>query len=136
MGASRDAYANGTMRGGLLRVYSTSLGAINRALDVTLVVLGGMLAYQLRFGVAGVGLSTDYGLLSLVAALLVAMLFPAFGMYRSWRARGLRAPVMQALAGWMAVFALTLLLMVAFKENEQFSRILTPVRVFTDRNAY
>ncbi len=123
MGASRDAYANGTMRGGLLRVYSTSLGAINRALDVTLVVLGGMLAYQLRFGVAGVGLSTDYGLLSLVAALLVAMLFPAFGMYHSWRARGLRAPVLQALAGWMAVFALTLLLMVVFKENQRFSRI-------------
>ncbi len=123
MGASRDAYAYGTMRGGLLRVYSTSLGAINRALDVTLVVLGGMLAYQLRFGVAGVGLSTDYGLLLLVVALLVAMLFPAFGMYRSWRARGLRAPVMQALAGWTAVFALTLLLMVVFKENQRFSRI-------------
>ena len=123
MGASRDAYAYGTMRGGLLRVYSTSLGAINRVLDATLVVLGGMLAYQLRFGVAGVGLSTDYDLVALVAALLAAMLFPAFGVYGSWRARGLRAPVMQALAGWMAVFALTLLLLVIFKENERFSRI-------------
>jgi len=111
------------MRGGLLRVYSTSLGAFNRALDVALVVLGGMLAYQLRFGVAAIGLSTDYDLVALVAALLTAMLFPAFGVYGSWRARGLRAPAMQALAGWLAVFALTLLLMVAFKENERFSRI-------------
>ena len=123
MGASLDAYAYGTMRGGLLRVYSTSLGAFNRALDVALVVLGGMLAYQLRFGVAAIGLSTDYDLVALVAALLTAMLFPAFGVYGSWRARGLRAPAMQALAGWLAVFALTLLLMVAFKENERFSRI-------------
>ena len=111
------------MRGGLLRVYSTSLGAFNRALDTALVVLGGMLAYRLRFGAAGIELATDYGLVTLVAALLVAMLFPAFGVYRSWRARGLRAPVAQALAGWLAVFALTLLLMVAFKENERFSRI-------------
>ena len=111
------------MMGGLLRAYSTGLGAFNRTLDTALVVLGGMLAYRLRFGAAGIGLATDYGLVTLVAALLVAMLFPAFGVYRSWRARGLRAPVAQALAGWLAVFALTLLLMVAFKENERFSRI-------------
>ncbi len=111
------------MRGGLLRAYSTGLGAFNRALDTVLVVLGGMLAYQLRFGVAGIELPADYGLVTLVAALLVAMLFPAFGVYRSWRARGWRAPVAQALASWLAVFALTLLLMVVFKENERFSRI-------------
>ncbi len=111
------------MRGGLLRAYSTGLGALNRALDAELAVLGGLLAYRLRFGIAGVGVSTDYGLVTLVAALLVAMLFPTFGVYRSWRARGLRAPVMQALAGWTAVFALTLLLMVVFKENARFSRI-------------
>ena len=100
MGASWDAHAYGTMRGGLLRAYSTGLGALNRALDAALVMLGGMLAYWLRFGVGSIGLSTDYDLVALVAALLVAMLFPAFGVYGSWRARGLRAPVMQALAGW------------------------------------
>ena len=111
------------MMGGLLRAYSTGLGAFNRTLDTALVVLGGMLAYRLRFGAAGIGLAADYGLVTLVAALLVAMLFPAFGVYRSWRARGVRAPVAQALAGWLAVFALTLLLMVVFKENERFSRI-------------
>ena len=110
------------MKQGLLRAYSAGFTALSRIMDVVLVIGGAMLAYTLRFRHAPDALPLDYTAVVVIAALLVALLFPLIGVYRSWRARGLRAPVGQALLGWSAVYALILLMLVLVKENEQFSR--------------
>ncbi len=110
------------MKRGLLRAYSAGFTALSRIMDVVLVIGGAMLAYTLRFRHAPDALPLDYTAVVVIAALLVALLFPLIGVYRSWRARGLRAPVGQALLGWSAVYALILLMLVLVKENEQFSR--------------
>ena len=110
------------MKRGLLRAYSAGFTALSRIMDVVLVIGGAMLAYTLRFRHAPDALPLDYTAVVVIAALLVALLFPLIGVYRSWRARGLRAPVGQALLGWSAVYALILLMLVLVKENEQLSR--------------
>ena len=110
------------MKRGLLRAYSAGFTALTRIADVLLVIGGAVLAYALRFRRVPDALPLQYTAVVVIAALLVALLFPMIGVYRSWRARGLRAPVGQALLGWSAVYALTLLMLVLVKENEQLSR--------------
>ena len=110
------------MKQGLLRAYSAGFTALSRIMDVVLVIGGAVLAYALRFRHVPDALPLDYTAVVVIAALLVALLFPLIGVYRSWRARGLRAPVGQALLGWVVTFTLILLMLVLVKKNEQFSR--------------
>ncbi|MHB1991917.1 undecaprenyl-phosphate glucose phosphotransferase [Metallibacterium scheffleri] len=110
------------MKRGLLRAYSAGFTALSRIADVVLVLGSGTLAYALRFRRVSDALPLSYAAVIVIAALLAALLFPLLGVYRSWRARGLRAPVGQVLLGWVAVFVLILLMLVLTKDNEQFSR--------------
>jgi putative colanic acid biosynthesis UDP-glucose lipid carrier transferase len=106
----------------MLRAYSAGFTALSRVADVVLVIGGGMLAYALRFRRVPDALPLSYVAVIVIAALLAALLFPLLGVYRSWRARGLRAPAGQVLLGWIAVFVLILLMLVLVKENDLLSR--------------
>ena len=110
------------MKRGMLRAHSAGFTALSRVADVVMVIGSGMLAYTLRFRRVSDALPRGYAAVIVIAALLAALLFPLLGVYRSWRARGLRAPVGQVLLGWVAVFVLILLMLVLTKDNEQFSR--------------
>ncbi|MCK9367451.1 MAG: undecaprenyl-phosphate glucose phosphotransferase [Metallibacterium scheffleri] len=110
------------MKRGMLRAYSAGFTALSRVADVVLVIGGGLLAYTLRFRRVPDALPLSYVAVIVIAALLAALLFPLLGVYRSWRARGLRAPVGQVLLSWAAVFALILLMLVLVKKNDLLSR--------------
>ncbi len=110
------------MKRGLLRAYASGLSVLSRVADVAAVLAGGELALWLRFHGSAWGRGALYQTTLLVAVLLAVAVFPGFGVYRSWRARGLRAPAMRTLAAWVVVFAATLLVLVAFKKNDELSR--------------
>ena len=110
------------MQRGLLKSYSATISVLTRVLDVLLIVFGGLLAHVFRFGM-GQSIPVTYGALVLIGALLVAVLFPMLGVYRSWRAQGLLAPAGLVLFGWCLVLLVLFVLLVLGKEAEAFSRL-------------
>jgi putative colanic acid biosysnthesis UDP-glucose lipid carrier transferase len=111
------------MQSGLLKTHAALISLITRTLDVLVVGGGGLLAYWLRFDLGGFPVPLRYSVLMLIAGLLVAVLFPLLGVYRSWRARGLLAPTLRVLGAWIAVFFLLFILLVLAKQAETYSRI-------------
>lgn len=111
------------MRAGQLKTNATVISLITRILDVLLVAVSGALSYLLRFGLQGFPMPLAYSALILVASLLVAVVFPLFGIYRSWRARGVLAPAMRVLGAWLVVLFLLFMLLVLAKQAETFSRV-------------
>ncbi len=113
------------MRTGILKTHSATISAITRVLDVLAVLASGVLAYYLRFGWKWGGKlpPVDYAALVLIGGLLAALLFPMFGVYHSWRARGLFAPAARAFAAWFLVFSALLALLVLAKQGTDFSRL-------------
>lgn len=102
--------------------YATGLSLLVRLLDVLACIVAGTLAFWLRFGSYDVFLHTGYPILIFVGALLVLALFPLTGLYQSWRAHSWRAPIVRALAAWVIVFVITLVLLVIAKQSTYFSR--------------
>lgn len=111
------------MSNGLLKAHSTSISLLTRVLDVLLVLGGGVLAFDLRFGRGSLLLPLDYAALILIGGLLAAVLFPLLDVYHSWRARGLLAPAARAFAAWCLVFVALLALLVLTKQGQVFSRL-------------
>ncbi|APZ42833.1 undecaprenyl-phosphate glucose phosphotransferase [Acidihalobacter ferrooxydans] len=111
------------MRTGLLKSHSATVSLITRVLDVVAVLLCGALAYYLRFGFDGWLVPLDYAVLIVIGGLLAAILFPLFGVYHSWRARGLFAPAARVFAAWFLVFSALLALLVLAKQGTDFSRL-------------
>jgi putative colanic acid biosynthesis UDP-glucose lipid carrier transferase len=64
-----------------------------------------------------------YGTLIVLGGLLVLVVFPLFGVYDSWRARGLASPALRVLSAWLLVFVVLLIGLVLAKEAETFSRL-------------
>ncbi|MGH8283866.1 MAG: sugar transferase [Gammaproteobacteria bacterium] len=106
---------------GVLKRHSSAVSAFTRALDVLACIAGGLLAYYLRF--SDRAFTLGYPALILIGALLVLVVFPIAGVYQSWRSQGLLAAAGRALAAWITVFVLLMVLLVAVKHAEHFSRL-------------
>ncbi len=109
--------------GGALRKYAAGLSLLTRLLDVFACLVAGVLAYTLRFGSDRILHLPGYAALMLIGALLILIVFPLTGLYRSWRAQHLFAPVARALFSWVLVFVVVMVLLVLAKQSVRFSRI-------------
>jgi putative colanic acid biosysnthesis UDP-glucose lipid carrier transferase len=94
-----------------------------RVLDVLLIGAVGVFAFWWRFDVDTLTIPLSYSVLILITSLSSAIMFPLFGVYHSWRARSLFAPIARVLGGWSLVFAGVLISLVLVKEAETFSRL-------------
>ena len=102
---------------------SSALSALaNRATDVLLVVLSGVVAYYLRFGFDAT-FSLPYAVLLLLTTLIAIVMFPMLGVYQSWRSRGLSAPAGRVVLAWASVLLVVLVLLVLTKQGATFSRL-------------
>lgn len=72
---------------GYLREHSNALNMLMRILDCTSVGISAMLAYLITSQPANLYATSSYIYTSLIAVLLTAILFPAFGLYQAWRGR-------------------------------------------------
>lgn len=111
------------MRTGLFKTHSTTIALLTRVLDVLLVLLSGVAAYYLRFGLNAGAVPLGYAVLMLIGGLLTAVVFPWLNVYHSWRARGLLAPAARAFAAWCLVLLALLALLVLAKQGQDFSRL-------------
>jgi hypothetical protein len=84
-------------------------GLAARIFDVAVIVLAALVASQIRFGDASQ--RSFYEAFVAFAPALALALFPAFGVYQSWRGRSKIALAGQVSIAWLIVQACGLVLM-------------------------
>ncbi|MDR5813681.1 MULTISPECIES: undecaprenyl-phosphate glucose phosphotransferase [unclassified Caballeronia] len=92
-----------------------------RCLDVSLIVAGGLIAHSMRF--ATLDISDIERLLTAFNCVLALLLFPAFGVYDTWRGKPLPVMLARVTLAWMAVVAAGLLLAFTLHRMDSVSRL-------------
>src|SRR5277367_1595503 len=92
-----------------------------RLVDVVLVVSGAAIASQIRFDDIGQR-SFYYAFVAFAAAFALA-LFPAFGVYESWRGRSKMGLAGQVSLAWLTVQTCALVLMFTLHRSDFVSRL-------------
>ena len=101
--------------------YSALLDVVLRTGDLAIGALAALLAYWARFGVqAPDGIYRDALVLT---PLLTLLIFPAFGLYRSWRSDRVTQEVARLAVAWAAVVLACVALAYLLKVGEQVSRL-------------
>jgi len=102
------------------REYASILSFSSRIIEMTLVVLGFLLAYYIKF--SELSLTQEYKIALVLATLLTLLIFPMTDLYRSWRGKNWLNQAKRMTLAWMMVG--TLLIVIAFftKTSVSFSR--------------
>jgi len=106
---------------GLLKEFSPLLSFFIRALDLLIVVIGGISAHFYRFD--HINLNTRYETAILVGVLLAALILPSFRLYHSWRGKGLLTQLWSATLAWFTTSIILVLLAFSVKSGADYSRI-------------
>ncbi|MBW0447384.1 undecaprenyl-phosphate glucose phosphotransferase [bacterium M00.F.Ca.ET.228.01.1.1] len=93
-----------------------------RCLDALFVIAGGLLAHWMRFSTLAALPDTER-LLIAFNCVLVLLLFPAFGVYETWRGKALGTMLARVAAAWLAVAAAALLLAFTLHRMDAVSRL-------------
>ncbi|WP_454735797.1 undecaprenyl-phosphate glucose phosphotransferase [Cupriavidus necator] len=96
-------------------------GLLARTLDVTLVIAGAVLASQIRFDEAAQG--GFYEVFIALAAAFTLALFPAFGIYASWRDRSRLGLAGQIALAWLLVQLCGVMVMFSMHRADLISRL-------------
>ena len=105
---------------GLLKQHSSTLTTIMRLADIGAIVLGGWIAFGLRFGEWS--LLPDYQVAILLAALLTSAIFSRFGMYHSWRGKSRLFQLRMLTVSWATVLLFLIVIAFMTKTSANFSR--------------
>lgn len=104
-----------------LSKYGAALDLMLRVGDAAVVVVTAFLCYWGRFGSLAMGHS--YVSILLPAVLFVLLLFPAFGLYRSWRGEEVLAEIGRVASAWITVLTLLIVSEWAINNLSSYSRI-------------
>ncbi|WP_062605746.1 undecaprenyl-phosphate glucose phosphotransferase [Caballeronia calidae] len=92
-----------------------------RCLDVSLIIAGGLIAHDVRF--SSLDVSDIERLLIAFNSALALLLFPAFGVYETWRGKPFAMMLARVTLAWMAVVAAGLLLAFTLHRMDAVSRL-------------
>lgn len=92
-----------------------------RALDVSLIIAGGVIAHSMRF--SSLDFSDIERLLIAFNSVLALLLFPAFGVYDTWRGKPLPMMLARVTLAWIAVVTGALLLAFTLHRMDAVSRL-------------
>jgi len=98
------------------------LSISSRALDVLLVAIGALLAYMLRYGTP-VNLADPERFIIAFDCTLVLLLFPAFGVYQSWRGHPLSHLLWRVIGAWCVVTVIGLFFAFTLHRTDAISRL-------------
>lgn len=101
--------------------YAALLHILLRVGDAVVVVLTACMAHWIRFG--SPLLDDHYPVATFRAVLLVLLIFPLFGLYRSWRGEGVASEIGRIALAWTVVIAALLLSEWAVKNSGEYSRL-------------
>ncbi|WP_277188005.1 undecaprenyl-phosphate glucose phosphotransferase [Caballeronia sp. BR00000012568055] len=92
-----------------------------RTLDVLFVIAGGLIAHSMRFSTLDI--SDVEKLLIAFNGVLTLLLFPAYGVYETWRGKSLPVMLARVTLAWMSVVAAGLLLAYTLHRMDAVSRL-------------
>jgi Undecaprenyl-phosphate glucose phosphotransferase len=101
--------------------YAALLDITLRVSDVFVITLVALAVYRLEFGNLEMGLHYVSGLIRTV--LLVLVIFPALGLYRSWRGESRLREIGRLWMAWSATMAVLLSMAWALKTTGSYSRV-------------
>lgn len=107
----------------VFKSYSGFINLFSRLSDPLIVVLAAVIAYGVRFSFDELYLPTDYRALVLFAVLSVALVFPFFDLYGSWRGQSLFKQARVIIYAWMSVVLLMIVILFGLKISSEFSRL-------------
>jgi Undecaprenyl-phosphate glucose phosphotransferase len=105
----------------MLREHESVLAIATRFFDLGVVVLAGWGAH--RFYLRSWGLSDSYEIALLLGALLSALIFPWFGVYRAWRGVSLLEEIRRITLAWLVVVVALVLVSYFAKVGATYSRV-------------
>lgn len=100
--------------------YAALLDIALRLGDIVIVVAAAWLCHWLHFDSFVMGAPHDAA--TLRASILAVAVFPAFGLYRSWRGESVATEIGRACLAWLAVLVLSLAAEWVVKTSGEFSR--------------
>lgn len=104
----------------LLKPHATIFAAVLRVLDPACCVVAGAIAFALYRPVDAA--TENYALLLFAGALAIALIFPAFRLYNTYRGASLADELRDLLFAWALLAALAAAVLFATKTGETFSR--------------
>lgn len=107
-------------KAGLIKEYAPLFSLLVRLFDLLLVLTGGMAAYGARFGHLNVPGSYESALL--IGTLSSAVVLPLFGLYRSWRGKGMFEQLWRLTLAWGVVAIVLTILAFSLKSGAAYSR--------------
>jgi putative colanic acid biosynthesis UDP-glucose lipid carrier transferase len=115
-------------RKGILKGHANLLNQVLRLSDWLLILISGVVSYYLSnayetFISLGVqGLPKSYVQVLILATILSAIIFPAFGVYKVWRGSSTLTEIKQITMAWIMVVLVLTLLAFATKSGAAYSR--------------
>lgn len=107
----------------ILRSYSGFINVFSRFSDPLAIAVAAFVAYGLRFSFSEMDLPKDYRILVLFSILCTVLIFPMFGMYDSWRGKGLLSQARAIMMAWLTVGILIIVILFVLKISAGFSRL-------------
>jgi len=108
-------------RPGFLKANADLMGIAIRFMDLSLVVLGALIAHYFRFGT--LDLQQGYKIALLVVLFGVAVLFPLFDLYKRWHGMSIASEIITLLLSWLCVITMIPVLVYFTKTGDYYSRI-------------
>ena len=97
---------------------------MSRLFDFLAIIVSGVISFEVRFLFDGVYTSAeDYFLMISYGAILSLIVFPWFGVYRSWRGETALHQLKAVLLSWTTVWVVVIVLLFSLKASSEFSRI-------------
>jgi Undecaprenyl-phosphate glucose phosphotransferase len=101
--------------------HAALLDIVLRVSDVLVITAVALAVYRIQFGDFGLELAYTSGLIRTV--LLALVVFPAAGLYRSWRGESSQLEIGRLWLAWAGVMVMQLLFAWALKTTDQYSRV-------------
>ena len=101
--------------------FTAALALLLRVGDPTVLVLGALAAYELRFG--DLAMPMNYGRLISITLLFGLLVLGTSSLYGSWRGRGLFSEFVQLLLKWVVIFGGVLAYSTAVQLTDELSRL-------------
>ncbi|CAK0760238.1 UDP-glucose:undecaprenyl-phosphate glucose-1-phosphate transferase [Gammaproteobacteria bacterium] len=111
----------GIWKRGLLQGYSGTIAVLQQIVDPLIVALTGMAAYVLRINDWPIPPLYRVGLI--LAVLMTALVFPIYGIYRSWRGDSIIRELGNITLAWITVVIGLVVAAFLSKTGEQYSRL-------------
>ncbi|MGI9317417.1 MAG: undecaprenyl-phosphate glucose phosphotransferase [bacterium] len=114
-------YSDPGAREGFLKGNAELVGVALRFLDLTIIVLGAIIAHLIRFDELSLGFIYKIALVVLLFA--AALIFPMFDLYKPWRGLSIWSEVRTLVFAWLTIAAILPALVYFTKTGADYSRL-------------